>query len=217
MRGIFLLRFRTACVRHWVRQMTVGVPTDVEPTAASEMRPARRKRVSPAAVTDETRERNQRGVLDFLDPSGGAGPSSVGRAWRVEELRAKSFEDLHRVWFLCLKERNVLETEREWCRANRRHWVGGQSKLVKLKDTMARIQTVVGERARQYRTIREQMDQRAGNQGLGALDYNVGWRLPSYRRNDAALAELLENPPETWPGFTETINVQKSPENLSSE
>lgn len=72
---------------------------------------------------------------------------SAGRAWTAAELRLKSFNDLHCLWFMCIKERNMLLTERLYYKQI------GQSqpdphRLKKIKATMARIRAVLGERER---------------------------------------------------------------------
>ncbi|KAL6717258.1 54S ribosomal protein L4 mitochondrial [Lecanora helva] len=35
-----------------------------------------------------------------------------GRSWTVEELRHKSWEELHSLWYICCKEHNRIATER---------------------------------------------------------------------------------------------------------
>lgn len=124
------IALRGAAAAAAVRQLPVAV------TVA-----ARRTFVSSAPV---------RGMEEFLpvepkDPQQGQQPA--GRAWSAAELRLKSFEDLHKLWFICLKERNMLLTDRMYWKQ-----VGqAQSdpyRLMKVRQTMGAIKVVLGERAR---------------------------------------------------------------------
>jgi len=71
----------------------------------------------------------------------------VGRAWKAEELRLKSFEDLHRLWFVLLKERNLLATQKAEAQRLGQRWFG-TSRIFKAKESMARIKTILLERQR---------------------------------------------------------------------
>mmetsp|Transcript_12010 Transcript_12010/g.14938 ORF Transcript_12010/g.14938 Transcript_12010/m.14938 type:complete len:173 (-) Transcript_12010:1442-1960(-) len=98
-----------------------------------------------------------RGVEEFWSrgESYTAGQKRIqtGRSWEAKELRRKSFEDLHKLWYVCLKERNMLETERLASRAAHQKWEK-PGRLVKVRKTMARIKTIVNERSREYQEIR---------------------------------------------------------------
>lgn len=87
-------------------------------------------------------------IEEFFDRPVKAGePIVVGRAWKAEELRRKSFDDLHKLWYVLYKERNMLQTEK--VDANKR---GGAmiapSRMRKVRLSMTRLKHVLHERQR---------------------------------------------------------------------
>ena len=77
----------------------------------------------------------------------------TGRAWKATELRLKSHDDLHKLWYVLLKERNKLKSDWLMCKQLQQIF-SGESNLVKVNLSMKRLLTVVNERKRlrnQYR------------------------------------------------------------------
>uniref|UniRef100_A0A6B2LP51 Large ribosomal subunit protein uL29m n=1 Tax=Arcella intermedia TaxID=1963864 RepID=A0A6B2LP51_9EUKA len=66
-------------------------------------------------------------------------------------MRQKCFEDLHKLWFVLLKEKNMLLTQREEFRTTKdpTKWPNPY-RLKKVKLSMARIKVVLGERKRVF-------------------------------------------------------------------
>jgi Mitochondrial 39-S ribosomal protein L47 (MRP-L47) len=72
----------------------------------------------------------------------------VGRSWHARELRRKSFNDLHRLWYVLYKEKNMLLTERQICRSNRLEFPQPE-RFRKVQKSMGAIRQVMGERKRE--------------------------------------------------------------------
>ena len=69
----------------------------------------------------------------------------VGRSWSAKELRRKSYDDLHKLWYVLYKERNMLLTEQQLSR--RRQLIFPQpERLYKVQKSMGAIRQVLGER-----------------------------------------------------------------------
>jgi large subunit ribosomal protein L47 len=71
----------------------------------------------------------------------------VGRSWSVKELRRKSYDDLHKLWYILYKERNMLLTETNLARRHGYEMVQPDRKS-KVQKSMGAIKHVLGERKR---------------------------------------------------------------------
>jgi len=96
----------------------------------------------------------------------------VGRSWSVKELRRKSFDDLHRLWYVLYKERNMLFTEKYIAGVNS-NYLPQPERERKIKKSMGAIKHVLGERERE-KTARDTALQESmeGEEIAGVVDGN---------------------------------------------
>ncbi|SMN21968.1 similar to Saccharomyces cerevisiae YLR439W MRPL4 Mitochondrial ribosomal protein of the large subunit, homolog of prokaryotic L29 ribosomal protein [Maudiozyma saulgeensis] len=70
-----------------------------------------------------------------------------GRSWSIPELRRKNFNDLHSLWYICLKERNILARETHLLEVSMGADAGPYMELAdNIRDTMWKIRHVLSER-----------------------------------------------------------------------
>ncbi|XP_076451477.1 large ribosomal subunit protein uL29m-like [Babylonia areolata] len=89
----------------------------------------------------------QSGLMEFFDDKKNWGEETVktGRPWRVDELRIKSNSDLHKLWYVLLKERNMLLTmEHEYRQQS--ELFPNPERIEKVEESMENIMQVVKER-----------------------------------------------------------------------
>ncbi|CAH8496644.1 unnamed protein product [Schistosoma intercalatum] len=88
-------------------------------------------------------------LSEFFDDKKNWGEPTVysGRPWRKEELRLKSNVDLHKLWYVLLKERNMLMTmEEEHFRCLEQ--MPNPERFEKVEESMENLLMVVEERNR---------------------------------------------------------------------
>lgn len=89
------------------------------------------------------------GLDEFFDIKKPNEIVTTGRAWTVADVRRKSFDDIHKLWFVLYKECNLLLTEREKNRRNQRPVLAVEEhRYIKVKRSMAAIKQVLAERQR---------------------------------------------------------------------
>nr|XP_043607952.1 39S ribosomal protein L47, mitochondrial-like [Erigeron canadensis] len=73
-------------------------------------------------------------------------PVVNGRSWKASELHLKSWDDLHKLWYVLLKEKNMLMTQRQMLHAQNLRFPNPEG-LPKVRKSMCRIKHVLTERA----------------------------------------------------------------------
>ncbi|KAK9332630.1 mitochondrial 39-S ribosomal protein L47 (MRP-L47)-domain-containing protein [Lipomyces starkeyi] len=88
----------------------------------------------------------------------------LGRSWGIPELRRKGYEDLHVLWYVCLKELNILRTEMSALRiAIRPNMIDNVAQkydepLKRVRRSMRNIRTVLLERYYAWENANKEFD-----------------------------------------------------------
>ncbi|XP_062514542.1 large ribosomal subunit protein uL29m-like [Corticium candelabrum] len=93
-------------------------------------------------------------LSEFFPNENNEEQAKTGRSWRASEMRSKSNEDLHKLWYVLLKERNMLLTLKHEAR-RQGELTPSPERMRKVRKSMARIKVVLGERDRAVRDIRK--------------------------------------------------------------
>eukprot|EP00743_Colponemidia_sp_Colp-15_P004944 GILK01005329.1.p1 GENE.GILK01005329.1~~GILK01005329.1.p1 ORF type:complete len:181 (-),score=15.26 GILK01005329.1:52-594(-) len=89
----------------------------------------------------------EQAIQQFMESTPKGERITAGRSWKAAELRLKSFDDLHKLWYVLLKERNMLLSEKLAAKSEHRKMVNPE-RLRKVRKSMARIKFVTHERVR---------------------------------------------------------------------
>lgn len=130
--------------------------------------------------------------------------AASGDPWPAVLLRLKSFEDLHKLWYVLLKEKNLLMGERLEARQAGVRWKN-YGRLKKTKLSMKRILTVLSRREIHQHCLRgkemlEKQEQRESiesqrfhlEESMKSLSYKIGRLGPRDSLQSAAWKATLQ-------------------------
>ncbi|XP_034568033.1 39S ribosomal protein L47, mitochondrial [Notolabrus celidotus] len=125
---------------------------------------------------------SRRGLDEFFDLPENWGESAVksGAPWTAKQLRTKSNEDLHSLWYVLLKEKNMLLTMEQEAKRQRVQ-MPSPERLRKVERSMIRLETVVNERETALRLL--QTGQEKGRPGAwrrNLFGYTYWYRFKEY-------------------------------------
>ncbi|CAB4064032.1 MRPL47 [Lepeophtheirus salmonis] len=146
-------------------------------------------------------------LYQFLDEPKNWGQDRVvvGRSWTKDELRLKNNEDLHKLWYVFLKERNMLlSMEYEYKEEYER--LPNPERIDKVDDSMENLEEVVRERNRAYwelevgETGERERIKRIGSFGIeveyNPIEHNLPYEVNEEYKNTLRLKYSCNYGPE---------------------
>ncbi|XP_067369947.1 39S ribosomal protein L47, mitochondrial isoform X2 [Channa argus] len=125
---------------------------------------------------------SRRGLSEFFDCPENWGETNVksGAPWTARQLRAKSNEDLHKLWYVLLKEKNMLLTLEQDARRQKVQ-MPSPERLRKVERSMIRLETVVNERETALRLLQTGQEKaRPGAWRRNIFGYVYWYRFKEY-------------------------------------
>ncbi|XP_008291930.1 large ribosomal subunit protein uL29m [Stegastes partitus] len=125
---------------------------------------------------------SRRGLDEFFDFPENWGETNVksGAPWSAKQLRTKSNEELHKLWYVLLKEKNMLLTLQQESKRQRVP-MPSPERMRKVERSMIRLETVVTERETALRLL--QTGQEKGRPGAwrkNTFGYIYWYRFKEY-------------------------------------
>lgn len=128
-------------------QTTEEKPSDEQSEELMKLRAFRAKLKEKYASNPEP-------LMSFFEEVENWGAQEVksGRSWKMDELRIKSNADLHKLWYILLKERNMLLTMQEAAKENTELFPNPE-RFDRVEESMANLEDVVKERNKAYHEL----------------------------------------------------------------